>query len=102
LRRLYYRVLQRRGKARAKVAVARTLLVRLYIMRRDQIDYAEFRRRARAPGRRERVTNAAPGSSAVERPYREMSNAAFPWWRWFSRTDILIGTPTRGEFPLGR
>jgi len=45
LKRLYYRVLQRRGKARAKVAVARTLLVRLYIMRRDHIDYAEFRRR---------------------------------------------------------
>jgi transposase len=48
LNRLYYRVLHRRGKARAKVAVARTLLVRLYIMRRDQIDYAEFRRRGRA------------------------------------------------------
>jgi hypothetical protein len=40
-----YRVLNRRGKARAKVAVARVLLVRLYIMRRDQIDYTEFRRR---------------------------------------------------------
>ncbi len=47
LNRLYCRVLHRRGKARAKVAVARTLLVRLYIMRRDQIDYAEFRRRGR-------------------------------------------------------
>jgi transposase len=45
LRRLYYRVLHRRGLGRAKVAVARVLLVRLYIMRRDQIDYAEFRRR---------------------------------------------------------
>jgi transposase len=45
LKRLYYRVLHRRGIGRAKVAVARVLLVRLYIMRRDQIDYAEFRRR---------------------------------------------------------
>jgi transposase len=45
LKRLYYRVLNRRGRARAKVAVARVLLVRLYIMRRDQIDYLEFRRR---------------------------------------------------------
>jgi transposase len=45
LKQLYYRVLHRRGKARAKVAVARALLVRLYIMQRDQIDYAEFRRR---------------------------------------------------------
>jgi transposase len=39
LKRLYYRVLNRRGKARARVAVARVLLVHLYIMRRDQIDY---------------------------------------------------------------
>ena len=48
LKRLYYRVLHRRGIGRAKVAVARALLVRLYIMRRDQIDYAEFRRRGQA------------------------------------------------------
>jgi len=48
LKHLYYRVLQRRGKARAKVAVARALLVRLYIMQRDRIDYAEFRRRGEA------------------------------------------------------
>jgi transposase len=48
LKRLYYRVLQRRGKARAKVAAARALLVRLYIMRRDSIAYEEFRRRGTA------------------------------------------------------
>jgi transposase len=48
LKRLYYRVLQRRGKARAKVAAARALLVRIYIMRRDSIDYEEFRRRGLA------------------------------------------------------
>jgi transposase len=48
LKQLYYRVLHRRGKARAKVAVARALLVRLYIMQRDGIDYAEFRRRGQA------------------------------------------------------
>jgi hypothetical protein len=30
-----------------KVAVARKLLVRLFIMLRDQIDYDEFRRRGR-------------------------------------------------------
>jgi transposase len=48
LKRLYYRVLQRRGKARAKVAAARALLVRVYIMRRDSIDYEEFRRRGKA------------------------------------------------------
>jgi transposase len=48
LKHLYYRILHRRGNARAKVAVARALLVRLYIMQRDQIDYAEFQRRGRA------------------------------------------------------
>jgi transposase len=48
LKQLYHRVLHRRGKARAKVAVACALLVRLYIMQRDRIDYAEFRRRGQA------------------------------------------------------
>jgi len=48
LKRLYARVRHRRGVGRAKVAAARALLVRLYIMRRDQIDYAEFRRRGPA------------------------------------------------------
>ncbi|MGH8717035.1 MAG: IS110 family transposase [Burkholderiales bacterium] len=46
LKRFYHRVLQRRDKPRAKVAVARQLLVRAYILLRDEIDYAEFRRRA--------------------------------------------------------
>ncbi len=46
LKRFYHRVFGRRDKPRAKVAVARQLLVRAYIMLRDEIDYAEFRRRA--------------------------------------------------------
>jgi hypothetical protein len=37
-----FAVLRRRGRAKDKVAVARRLLVRLYVMLRDQIDYAEF------------------------------------------------------------
>ncbi len=45
LKQLYYRVAHRREKAKAKVAVARHLLVRAYIMLRDGIDYAEFVRR---------------------------------------------------------
>ena len=45
LRRRYFSVMHRRGRPKAKVALARKLLVRLYIMLRDQIDYAEFRRR---------------------------------------------------------
>jgi len=46
LKRFYQRLVVRRGKAKAKTAVARKLLVRSYIMLRDEIDYAEFRRRA--------------------------------------------------------
>ncbi len=49
LRRRYFSVMQRRGRPKATVALARKLLVRLYIMWRDQIDYEEFRRRGRAP-----------------------------------------------------
>jgi transposase len=48
LRRRYFSVLHRRGRPKAKVALARKLLVRLYVMLRDQIDYEEFRRRGRA------------------------------------------------------
>jgi transposase len=46
LKRFYKRVAQRRGRPKAKVAAARKLLIRAYIMLRDEIDYAEFRRRA--------------------------------------------------------
>jgi hypothetical protein len=35
-------------RPKAKVALARKLLVRLDVMLRDQIDYEEFRRRGRA------------------------------------------------------
>jgi transposase len=48
LRRRYFSILYRRGRPKAKVALARKLLVRLYIMLRDQIDYEEFRHRGRA------------------------------------------------------
>jgi transposase len=49
LKRTYFTLVHRRGRSKAKVAVARKLLVRLFIMLRDQIDYDEFRRRGRAP-----------------------------------------------------
>lgn len=45
LARVYKRVWHRRGHAKAKVAVARRLLVRAFIMLRDEIDYMEFQRR---------------------------------------------------------
>jgi transposase len=45
LRKLYHRLMHRRDLARAKVAVARHLLIRAFIMLRDEIDYSEFLRR---------------------------------------------------------
>jgi len=50
LRRVYRRLAFRKGHALAKVAVARKLLIRLYIMLRDQIDYAEFVQRGSHAG----------------------------------------------------
>jgi len=45
LARVYQRVSRRGGHAKAKVAIGRRLLVRAFIMLRDEIDYAEFQRR---------------------------------------------------------
>jgi transposase len=45
LKRFYRRLQQRCKRPKAKVAVARKLLVRSYILLRDEIDYAEFQRR---------------------------------------------------------
>lgn len=42
LKRFYLRLLSRRGAQKAKVAVARKLLIRGYVLLRDQIDYTEF------------------------------------------------------------
>jgi transposase len=50
LRRTYRRLAFRKGAAIAKVAVARKLAIRLFIMLRDQIDYAEFVRRGSHAG----------------------------------------------------
>ena len=44
LKQFYRRLVPRRGKPRAKVAVARKLLIRCFIMARAEIDYAEFLR----------------------------------------------------------
>ena len=45
LKRFYQRLLGRGGSQKARVAVARKLLIRGYILLRDGIDYAEFLRR---------------------------------------------------------
>jgi transposase len=45
MKKFYQRLSHRRGSAKARVAVARKLLVQSYILMRDEIDYAEFLRR---------------------------------------------------------
>jgi transposase len=49
LGRFYRRKLQQKGLGTARVAVARKLGIRLWILLRDQIDYEEFCRRAPSP-----------------------------------------------------
>jgi hypothetical protein len=44
--RFYRRKLHQKGVGKARVAVGRKLGIRLWILLRDQIDYAEFCRRA--------------------------------------------------------
>lgn len=46
----YKRLAFRHGWAKARVAIARKLAIRLYIMLRDQIDYTEFVRRGSSAG----------------------------------------------------
>lgn len=50
LKTFYQRLATRRSKPVAKVAATRKLFVRLFIMLRDEIDYAEFKRRGSAVG----------------------------------------------------
>jgi transposase len=45
LKRAYHHLSVRRGRPRAKVAIARKLLIRAYILLRDEIDYATYLRR---------------------------------------------------------
>lgn len=47
LKDFHQQVVKRRGRAKAKVAVARKLLIRCFILLRDEIDYAEFLRRGK-------------------------------------------------------
>jgi transposase len=50
LKAFYQRLASRRTKSIAKVAATRKLLIRLFIMLRDGIDYAEFKRRGSTVG----------------------------------------------------
>lgn len=62
LQRFYRRKLQQKGLGKARVAAARKLGIRLWIMLRDQIDYEEFCRRGQ---RRQRSGGARAGMPEV-------------------------------------
>jgi transposase len=62
LRRFYFHLESRKNSSVAIVAVARKLVLRLYRMLRDDIDYDQFRRRGRDARRaREATSPVAPG-----------------------------------------
>jgi transposase len=83
LKRFYLRLLHRRGAQKAKVAVARKLLIRGYILLRDGIDYAEFLRRgveARLGGEspdEEEVIEYSTKYLAVDSQYSQLRD----WYR---------------------
>ena len=68
LQRFYQRLQLRHGKPTAKVAVARKLLIRSYIILRDEIDYAEFLRRAVAARPARLVTRPNVPEVLIGRP----------------------------------
>ncbi len=71
LKKLYHRLLHRRERAKAKVAVARHVLVHSYILLRDEIDYAEFLRRGVAVRSARVVHRPAMPGKLIERPASE-------------------------------
>ena len=56
LKTFYKRLATRRSRSIAKTAATRKLLIRLFIMLRDGIDYAEFKRRGATVGMPARVS----------------------------------------------
>jgi transposase len=76
LKKLYHRLLHRRERAKAKVAVARHLLVRSYILLRDEIDYAEFLRRGVAVRSARLVHRPSMPDKLIERPASEQQQSA--------------------------
>jgi hypothetical protein len=68
LKRFYQRLQHRCKRPKAKVAVARKLLIRSYILLRDGIDYAEFRRRAVAVRPAREDAGPTGPYSLIERP----------------------------------
>jgi len=60
VKRFYRRKLVQKGLGKARVAAARKLGIRLWIMMRDQIDYEEFCRRGKARQESGRVRAGMP------------------------------------------
>ena len=65
LPRFYFRIQSRKNSAVALVAVARNLVLRLYRMLREEIDYDEFRRQGRDASAPDR-TKPSSGATVLE------------------------------------
>ncbi len=64
LKRFYRRKLQQKGLGKARVAAARKLGIRLYIMLRDEIDYQEFCRRGQTRQKNGSAHAGMPGRNS--------------------------------------
>jgi transposase len=72
LKRFYRRKLIQKGLGKARVAVARKLGIRLWIMLRDQIDYNEFCRRGQRRQKNGGACAGMPESSMVRNSHRPL------------------------------
>jgi hypothetical protein len=70
LRRFYRRKLVQKGLGKARVAAARKLGIRLWIMLRDQIDYQEFCRRGQMQQRSGDACAGMPGARYGAKSHR--------------------------------
>jgi hypothetical protein len=70
LRRFYRRKLVQKGLGKARVAAARKLGIRLWIMLRDRIDYQEFCRRGQMQQRSGGACAGMPGERYGAKSHR--------------------------------
>jgi len=75
LKRFYRRKLLHKGLGKARVAVARQLGIRLWIMLRDEIDYPEFCRRGQKQQKTVRPVAGMPGVGNGAKSHRQSDEA---------------------------
>jgi Transposase IS116/IS110/IS902 family len=89
LKRVYFAVLRRRGRPTAKVALARRLLIRLYVMLRDEVDYNEFCRRGRTGCRGLEPAGSPVGTRTTLQTWRSST-----WYRSSIPSSLRASSPS--------